>query len=429
MSPCTRLCIGSFFLLGAGLAGAQVNRYAMTESYTPPSPEVPAVHEAGDVVVVNSTQMGGGGRQWPHLELGLLPGQNLDAFSTAVDIFPSSGPAVNNPPLTCGYVLVEHTVDPETMGAPGEVVDTQAMVGGNGAASDTFAAHYRGGSPTFMHTTDHLDVSPRPDETDLDALDWLERKRYPVYFSVDAETAAAPGFPFGPADILISFGAGAHFLFLPAGSLGLVDGDDIDALAIDAHDGGLRFVFSLSRTSPSVLSGGSLATVTPAGLAIASTSTAPAPWAFPPQLALDPTNDNLNGVRITDPVYLECLDGSQTGTNGLPYECIKVAGTSGNIRHMVDLPSHEAFSLLIDPIGVGDPVALFFTAGRPCRIDKIDFAWGSLTFTSPFEPVIFFGQVKIPVNLNTQVEFTVQGATRGADMVTHHTNAITVDLY
>lgn len=108
-----------------------------------------------------------------------------------------------------------------------------------------------------------LDELPPFTYASQDNVSGLELENYaggPVYFTVDAATAALLGV--SPADILARFPGGppGFIMWAPAGMLGLVPGDDIDALSVGdvvpadmALTPGVDSVFfSLKAGSPSL---------------------------------------------------------------------------------------------------------------------------------------------------------------------------------
>jgi len=398
---------------------AQTNRFPVSESYDPASTFDPA-YKPADVVVVNSTIFGGGGVQWAFGEMGLPDDANIDAFSDGSDIFPGPGPSIVIPPANCmagGFLEVEYTVDPGSVGAGGSFVEDEAST--DGAASDTFIGRWEGAAtPTMRLGSDALGVAPLPMMTDLDALTYLERRRYPVYFSVDPPTAADLGLD--PAAIYISIGTGAAPTELfSAAELGLGPGDDIDALAVRAHLGPPptptgRVVFSLSRTSPSAAPTGSLAAVTPGGLAgVASVGTA-ALWASPGLLELDPGMDNINGLRITDPVWQDLTDGSMIDmVTGDPWNTITIDNSGGNVARYVDTFVNQPFQVAIQPQHAGDAWIIFAQVGIPdCQFAFQLFGMPTPMNVNPGFAIAYAagaGFAQVPVLFNFEVDIAIQG--------------------
>lgn len=271
-----------------------------TLSYDPASPEA----GPGDPADVEFRSFGCGTTvPWTAAALGIPAGGNLDAFSVGDDVFPILGPALGAPiflaptNLTQGFVLLEFSVDRATTGA-GPIAAEAAPLTGDGAASDTFGVEMVFGPGGVFLMKDHVCVTPRPGETDIDALAWTRTTRYPVYFSVDRPTAAAMGV--SPGDILTVAAPGAaptvHFA---AAALGLVDlpgvagDDDVDAIAMM---GPTALVYSVSSTSPTATA---FPLVGSGGLFGPGTL----PWAFAFMMGMagGAGPDNLNALRIRDP--------------------------------------------------------------------------------------------------------------------------------
>lgn len=348
-------------VVGAASSPAQnTNRFPVTESYDPVSNMVGFV--ASDIVVVNSSQMGGGGLQWTAADLGIPAGSNIDAFSDGADIIPFPGPAISVP-STCRLVFVEYTVDPASTGAPGSIVEAEATT--DGAASDTVGVTITGGAFSYELMSDALTVAPLPAETDLDALAWREKERYPVFFSLDAPSAAAltaAGVPAAANDVLVSVAKGAPpAVLFPGAMLGLSPGDDIDGLAVHAPFGTLpatpvgSVVFSLSRTSTSVLASAAM----PSALYTAGLT----PWMSPAQLTLEPLDDDLNGVRITDPITEPCCYGSELG--GV-LDTFFVEGSRGGRAGRVEVQQGSNFVIEPAPPQGGSPWAIWIMGDIPC---------------------------------------------------------------
>lgn len=370
----------------AATSSAQVNVRPITESHAPDAP-LASLYSSSDILAINSPQADPIIRQWTNADLGLLVGDNVDAFSDGTDFFPSPGPALGGP-VTCRRIVVEHTLDPASVGFDPVIA---AECAGNGCASDSFRVVFDlAGGIGIDQATDALGISARPLETDIDALAWGERTRYPVYFSVDEDTAMLMGV--SPADILVqNFPGGPVATQWSEAALGLVPGDDVDALAVMTAPGvapgftcatpppplPLGFVvFSLSRTSPSVTGGGLDAAD------LLEPGTPPRLWATPPQLGLQPTFDNLNGVRITDPYDPACGDGSQLNpVSGGPsfWESLRMNGSPGNVQRMVFVSPSGPATFEVDALNPTDLTSIYVAFGRPC--DPIP----------PFDPGLGFG--------------------------------------
>ncbi len=418
----------SFFLVVAVASAQQVNRQAETESYDASSPEA-ATYSTADIVVVNSNQIGGGGVQWSAVEMGLPLSANIDAFSDGSDILPPL------PPVGCRTVFIEYTVDRASLGIPGSIVAAQATPGGNGAASDTFGLQWDSGGLTYYHASDALAVTARSTngatETDLDALAWLERQRWPVYFSVDAVTATMLGV--SAADVLTSMGNGTYAVYLSEASLGLASGDDVDALAVSDVAGDV--VLSLTKGSPSSLAG-PFAGVAAAGLLRFSGAPPLTPYVAPLTLTLDAASDELDGVRITDPVRFHACDGSQlVPAKAFPWDSILIDGYGGNVPHVVPMNVGQPFLFEIRPLNPTNGWICLATPGRPCVCNELAvpntgyLSFGSFGPGCPGGPpiVLFFGQgpLVIPTQVNVPVEITLQ-LVLGQSTILHTSNAVTL---
>jgi len=198
--------------------------------------------------------------------VGLPPnGIVVDALTTAQDTF------VCDSLSTSGNreVEVELTVArsggslaPGPLWQPGTdplIYSEYAHAGGNGAAGDTFVTRYRAGQyQDRFHGSDHLGVTPgglnghgipQP-ESSYNALADEVVALYPVYFSVDFDTASA--LQCSPADILVCHGVGQPAeVYLSALTLGLLPDDDVDALSISrlVPASEVEVVFSVSPLS------------------------------------------------------------------------------------------------------------------------------------------------------------------------------------
>ena len=232
------------------------------------SPEVPGRFDAADVVHYT------GGTAWPSASvIGIPPGNDLDAASDGVDALPWD--ACGSPRLPGGPAMrsLFFSVTRASVGVVGEVVHSQAQ--GNGAAADRFRLdrfwESCPGPGVWQRPTLSTDApgifltpsSPGP-ESDIDALDEAtpsdqQRAHYyhGVYFSV------APGGDWGPADIvfqdtLVPGATPPPVVYATAAQLGLLPGDDIDALAVldpsedGTFDPGDIVYISLAVGSPSL---------------------------------------------------------------------------------------------------------------------------------------------------------------------------------
>ncbi len=411
--------------LAVPAAAQQTNRHAETESYDPASPEVPGV-SAADVVVVNSTIAGGGGVPWPSALMGLPPGANIDAFSDGTDILPPL------PPVQCRTAFVEYTVDRAALGAPGGLVALE--VAGDGAASDTFGLRIDGGGgKSYYHVSDRLAVTPRstagPTETDLDALGWAERARWPVFYSLDPPSALL--FGVLPGDVMTSTGSGTSTIYRSAASLGLTASDDVDGLAVEPTG---AVALSVTQGSPRNTVG-PFAGIAGAGvLKVAAASPATIAYVTPADLMLLPT-DELDGVRITDPGSFHSLDGTEIDSiSGFPHEMVRVDGTGGNVDHVVRLGVGQSFLTSFLPKNPGTPYLCVVTPGRPCLCNQVSVGVGTLAAggfgpNCPGAPLqVLFAAVQplqLPAQLPFPIELTIQ-CVLGPGVIQHTSNAVTL---
>jgi hypothetical protein len=160
---------------------------------------------------------------------------NLDALSYGRD-------PIRNP--------LYFSVDRVAVGVVGTDVHAQAAPGVASAAGDVYRMESPGGNRLLVNET-ALGLTPGFFGDDLDALD-MDRASGPfTFFSVDS-LSAANGFGAGDLadDILVSGGGGSFSIFHEGVSeIGLLPGDDLDALILDVA---LNVaLFSLSSFSPS----------------------------------------------------------------------------------------------------------------------------------------------------------------------------------
>lgn len=251
-------------------------------SLDPLSPEVPGFapsdvfrHATGCTPVV----------PWTFSDLGIPPGGNVDALADFRDSFPMAGPAGESWPPRDREVVIGFSVDRMSHGIG--VVGREAVT--DGAAGDTFGRRLAPGmAPTFL-VSDSECLTPLPGlQSDIDALVISREVRYPLYLSVDPPTAGAMGV--GPADILLVPAPGVGpFVVLTAADLGLLPGDDVNALAVGKEG----LVFSLKRGSPST---GLFPAVGSGGIY----APGPVPWALASQCGLFPSDD-LDALAIVEP--------------------------------------------------------------------------------------------------------------------------------
>jgi hypothetical protein len=216
-SPVTRFnCIFVTCLL-ATLCFA-VHGQNLEFSIKPPSPQP---WSAADIV-----RSDGFGVRFPPAALGLLTSDDVDSFSYGDDEIEPLGPY--------NFSRIAYSVAAGAQGN-GSLITAQAQ--GNGAAGDKFQVSFVGyqgrffpvTTPQILSDAPRHQLSPAPMETELDGLSLRKPAAadFPVYFCV------RPGHGFGAADILMVVSNGAApQLFASAAQLGLVPGDDIDALAI-----------------------------------------------------------------------------------------------------------------------------------------------------------------------------------------------------
>jgi len=191
-------------------------------SVDPASPEVAALrYEARDVVLQD-----GSGVHIAGTLLG-LGSDELDGFSYGKDLLRPVG-------LPNFFVSLQFSVDRATVGS-GSAITTQAT--GNGAAGDKFdLLVLRSGrtvGPFLDSDAPSHQLTPKPSlESSIDGLSWPPGTRNHVYYTV------ARGGSRPPADVfyVAEPGVTAPVVYATAAQLGLVAGDDVDALAI--KDGG-----------------------------------------------------------------------------------------------------------------------------------------------------------------------------------------------
>lgn len=222
---------------------------------------------------------------WTRVDLGVPPGGNIDALSDFRDVCPANGPASGLWPPPGRDVVIGFSVDRASTGLL--TVRSEALT--DGAASDVFG-NWMTPQPGIAFTVkdgECLSVLPGP-ESDIDSILRSKVVRYPIFFSVDPPTAVAMGV--SPADLLmVPFAGGPPVVALSEADLGLVPGDDIDALAM----GWEGLVFSLRRGSPT-------AAATPLVGSGGLFTLGAAPWAFAWQCNLLATDD-LDALAIGDP--------------------------------------------------------------------------------------------------------------------------------
>ena len=273
---------------------------------------------------------------WSNVDLGVPANGNVDAISFPFqtlgagsgNTIPYRGPAIGGG-LARGQVCVgSMTVDRNSPGPAGSVVNEEFL--GNGAASDTFLVRPFGGTgsapkPVLKNSDGDPCLTVKGSgliETDIDSITGYfgNHPVYPVFYSVDSATimslplggVGGPVVTVSPADILVAESSGVAFIAVTAMEMGLIPGDDIDALSVcfDLE----HAVYSLTAPSPSAqatypvigqLGGAGLFSYY-VGYPVV------VPWATPSQVGLRAPlgafgtfnyvpGDELNGIRIGDP--------------------------------------------------------------------------------------------------------------------------------
>ena len=232
----------------------------------------------------------------PGAAMGLAPHDNIDAMAFG-------------PILT--MIAYSFSVDPFAIGAAGSAVGIESSVAQQ--AGDVYTS-FGAGMNTLATNQDLAGLVPpvpsgipggAPFIDDIDSLEanspTLLGPATPLIFSVDPFSPLLGAFPgTGPADLFVTAPGGTPVPFIPAAVLGLLPGDDIDALMFDiTATSGLAPVFSLAPGSPTLallgFSEGDLLIAGP-GLFMSATS-----------LGLLPLADNLNAatfVPLPAPIWL-----------------------------------------------------------------------------------------------------------------------------
>ncbi len=192
------------------------------------SPDVPAVGQ-GDGLVLGPPIGPPPFVVTPSATFGLVLGEELDAFSSGFDTICPAG----NP--NC-FTIITYSVDRLAVGA---VPPVTTEVGGNGAAGDIFTFEVTGTGvvltpPSLSTDAPANDLTLVP-ESNLDALNSTGFIP-PFYFSINL--AAVPGASvrwamagLTASDILVAPGP-IPAIYATAAALGLLPGDDIDAVSI-----------------------------------------------------------------------------------------------------------------------------------------------------------------------------------------------------
>ena len=231
--------------------------------------------------------------------LGLVIPDNIDSFS------PGAAVATTFPPPTGNRLAIHFSITPASVGANPVIM---AEVAGNGAASDIFQIRYP--NPALNQFADGV-APPWPflglqPASDVDGWAWVAPPgAAQAYFTLDAATAAA--YAVTPADI---FWVNMGGLFATRAALGLVAGDDIDALSVHqtgnppVWEAGELIYFSLRPGSPSLAANG----WSPADILAVFSGGVPFVWAPAGALGLLPTDD-INALQIFDPPSVPSLSG------------------------------------------------------------------------------------------------------------------------
>lgn len=201
-------------------------------SIDPASPEVPGTFSAADFVQSNGVAI-----DYTAVELGLNPAVDVIAISDTWDQIDGQIPPTCIAPRPAVKNFY-YSVDRGTVGIPGQVVAAQA--GGNGAAGDKFQLDlfcpFPGPpdfwlAPVLVCDAPACGLSALPGQSDIDALD-LQPPGPRAANARGMVMSLAGGGPvlfYQPAP---GAGAGAPVQYANAAQLGLLPGDEIDALAI-----------------------------------------------------------------------------------------------------------------------------------------------------------------------------------------------------
>lgn len=305
------------------------------------------------------------------LGMGLPVGADVDAVSYGVDTPDLLG--------TNHFMVLFFSVSPTSVGAPGSAVAAET----NGVAGDRFrtTANTVGGSGALTKSSDataaRLSIAP---ESNIDALsdqrgapEFLGPAWKGAYFSLSAATVplvlGMPGLAaVDPATLLYNGPAlpiaSPPVVYATSAALGLVPGDEIDAVMVndvgilaqlDASD---RIYVSLAPGSPTLAALGA----SPADLLIVAPLPAggPAVAVTAAQLRLLATDD-VDGATIWDPGTWTELGGGLPGGGTQPVLLGVGPATPGSINQLemtgapVGLPSFLVigFSALNAPIKGG----------------------------------------------------------------------------
>ena len=180
----------------------------------------------------------------PAAALGLTAADNLDALSYGVDII-------------ANHMALAFSVDPFAAGVPGSDVGREAAKAPSEAHGDEFGiiTAISGTNRQILDETgDTAPPFPLLISDDVDALtepptsfvdpDGDGTPDFPIFFSLSVGSPTLPAIGGGPGDVLVKEPGAALRVFAPAVDLGLVPGDDLDALCLDNSTA--AFLFSLA---------------------------------------------------------------------------------------------------------------------------------------------------------------------------------------
>ena len=202
--------------------------------------EVPSRFHAADLI-----DKTGGNIHIAHGRLGMpdepvATDSDLAAFSSGKDKLAPFGPRF--------FVSLEYSVSRGSLGAGRVVTREVTPPNGNGNAGDKFRLYRlfsgRVVGPWMDQDAEDIGLTPlpSPDESEIDGLSWPPGTRQPVYFSVNLDTARKQGLDPAAIYYVQDPSLSPTFtVYASSAQLGLLPGDDIDALAI--NDGGLGGTF------------------------------------------------------------------------------------------------------------------------------------------------------------------------------------------
>lgn len=321
----------------ASIAGESTHRPVQDPTFSV-APGGPSGLDAADLLGIGNPPP----TRISRVNLGLQAGDDLDALSYGLDV-------IDEP----GVTTIAFSVDPASDGAPNSGVDREASKIPAEAHGDEFVSHFNG---TNVELVDEGVLVLRSDQggDDLEALTNQPARAVdvtgdgvpdrPVFFSLAPGSPTLAGLAASPADILVS-GPGAASIFANASEIGLVAGDDVDAICLmkaGLPSPVLRYgfgapgvppagnaltdwiVFSLAPGSPSLATLG----VSPADLLVSKFAFAAVVWAEETQIGLL-ASDNLDALKCLTPASLFEIGGVPV-TGGLVFVGIGYYGQSGD---------------------------------------------------------------------------------------------------